>query len=763
MKMKNIMSIVLAAVLSLGVLTGCGQAGDGSGEKDGSQDTGGAKGRYLEEDIALPEKTSVYGMTRLEDGTLRIAAQDQEGRSAVWELSKGGDTWEKVYDLPEEWRQTDTFYVTHVCLSPKGDAFAATSQTLEQEQQTDGEMLEAPQMEEHFYHLDGEGNATEVPIKTDGYLYFLRYTEDGELLAQFQGMPVSSVDMKTGELTDKASGLQDITFFGVAKDLLYVVDYEGQIHSFDVETGDPLPKDEGLIEAVSQSGVSLDLHSLQTLSMLFAGGKEEGEIFFCTSKGLYRHMKDGDVSELVVDGSLTSLGSPDMGLVSLEATEDGEFYLLGVDSQSDKLLHYTYSKDTATVPGTEVKAWSLYENSELRQNISQYQKENPDVYVDLEVAVTEENGVTTSDALKNLSTEIMAGNGPDMMLLDGLPVESYVEKGMLEDLADVANGGEDLFTNISAGLEQDGKICGIPLRFALPIVEADTGSLDKIQDLQSLADTAEELKGTDPDKYIYSPYYDGAMLASLLYDACAAAWVREDGSIDSALLREFYTQLARIWDPEKHIDMEVEYAQIAESGSYRGYVGSLGGGVLQMYCDKFLLNFGALWSVSEFSELATTMTDKEGIGYKPLTGQAADVFVPKMIAGINSRSAAKEEAKKFVQFLLTEEAQIADQAGGLPVSEKALRAQIGRIEGSTIGSGMANDPDSYVEMTIKKPSPEAADQFIACIQQADTPALTNEIIRDAVLSQARECLDGKITPEAAAQAVTDKVDLYLAE
>ena len=33
----------------------------------------------------------------------------------------------------------------------------------------------------------------------------------------------------------------------------------------------------------------------------------------------------------------------------------------------------------------------------------------------------------------------MDGNGPDIILLDGLPVESYIEKGLLEDISDVIN------------------------------------------------------------------------------------------------------------------------------------------------------------------------------------------------------------------------------------------------------------------------------------------------------------------------------------
>lgn len=743
---KKIMSLALAASLSLGILAGCGQSGDG---KDGGKETESAKGRYLEEDIPLPEQTSVYSMTQMEDGTIRIATNDQEGRGAVWDLKEDHAAWEKVYDLPEEWMETDDFYVTHVAVSPKGDAFAVTSQL------SGGEASE-----EHYYHLDEKGAVTEVPLNVGEYLYFMQYAQDGELLTLFQNTPLSSVDMETGELTDKVSGAEDTSFFGVAGDTIYTVDYDGGILPFDRKTGEPLPKDENLSDSIAQSGASMDLHYMQCRPLVFARGKEEQEVFYCTNKGLYRHIKDGSAVELVIDSSLNSLGDPDVGLISMEATKDDAFYVLAVDSQSAKLLHFTYSADTDTVPETELKAWSLYENSELMQNISQYQKENPEVYVDLEVGVTEDNGVTASDALKNLSTEIMAGNGPDILMLDGLPVDSYVEKGMLEDLSDVAAQAEDLFENLMAGMEEDGKLYGIPLRFSIPLVEADTQYLEKIQDLESLADVVEEMGAADPDKNISSPYFDGVMLAAQLYDACSPAWIREDGTIDEEKLEEFYTQLGRIYDPEKYI--ETDYGVFGEG--YQNYVSAISSETLQLYCDKLQIGFGGIWSDSTFAQLATTMMDKEGISYKPLIGQAEHVFLPKAVAGVSSKSGMKEEAKRFVQFLLTEEAQMAAQGGGLPVNQKALESLIDHIDaGMTIGSSMSNDPDSYVEMTIQKPSAEITDQFIAYIKEADTPALTNEIIRNAVLSQAGECLEGKITPQEAVRAVTDQVDLYLAE
>ena len=220
MKAKKMIGIILAAALSLGALAGCGPSGGGrESQKDTDENADGAKGRYLESDIELPEKTSIYGMTKLDNGTIRIAANDQEGLAAVWDLKEDGETWEKVYDMPKEWKQTDDFFLTHVGLSPKGDAFAVTSQTLEQPQEiqeSEENVMMAKQSQEHFYHLDKEGNATEVPLKTEEYVYRLQYSKEGELLAQFQNMPVSSVHMETGELTDKAAGSDRTAFFGMA-------------------------------------------------------------------------------------------------------------------------------------------------------------------------------------------------------------------------------------------------------------------------------------------------------------------------------------------------------------------------------------------------------------------------------------------------------------------------------------------------------------------------------------------------------------------
>ena len=184
---------------------------------------------------------------------------------------------------------------------------------------------------------------------------------------------------------------------------------------------------------------------------------------------------------------------------------------------------------------------------------------------------------------------------------------------------------------------------------------------------------------------------------------------------------------------------------------------------MELYNDRTMLNFGDILSVTDLAMIHTTIVEKEGISYKPLAGQSARVYVPKFIMGINSQSGAKEAAKEFLAFLLTEEAQKASMGMGLPVHQKALESSAESMEESTIGTSMSNDPDSYMEMTVKKLDSETVEEFTGYIKEADTPAVTNEILRNAVLEQADDCVQGNLTPAEAVKQVSEKIRLYLAE
>ena len=66
--------------------------------------------------------------------------------------------------------------------------------------------------------------------------------------------------------------------------------------------------------------------------------------------------------------------------------DEQNFLVAANDENSDSptgiaLLKYTYSADTPAKPDKELKVYSLYDNREMRQSITRFQKDHTDVYV----------------------------------------------------------------------------------------------------------------------------------------------------------------------------------------------------------------------------------------------------------------------------------------------------------------------------------------------------------------------------------------------
>ena len=183
------------------------------------------------------------------------------------------------------------------------------------------------------------------------------------------------------------------------------------------------------------------------------------------------------------------MGDPSNGKYGM-LVEDGPVFLVLFSSG---LSRFTYDETMPATPDKELKVYSLKKDQTLQQAVSAYQKAHQDVFVKYEVGMSGENGLTAEDAIKALNTEIMAGNGPDVIMLDGLPIESYLAKGMLADLSEnlkAVEEKEEFFDNITRVYEEDGKIYAIPTRFRIPLLMGNEEFVSNIQDLSSLSAVA---------------------------------------------------------------------------------------------------------------------------------------------------------------------------------------------------------------------------------------------------------------------------------
>ena len=102
-------------------------------------------------------------------------------------------------------------------------------------------------------------------------------------------------------------------------------------------------------------------------------------IYLAGTKGLHRHVIGGSAVEQVIDGSLSRLSSPSYGLCGMVELDNQEF--LAVFS-GGIVVHFVYDPDIASVPSVKLKAYSLSENIYMQAAITEYQVNNPDVYVE---------------------------------------------------------------------------------------------------------------------------------------------------------------------------------------------------------------------------------------------------------------------------------------------------------------------------------------------------------------------------------------------
>ncbi|MDR1704928.1 MAG: extracellular solute-binding protein [Clostridiales bacterium] len=148
-----------------------------------------------------------------------------------------------------------------------------------------------------------------------------------------------------------------------------------------------------------------------------------------------------------------------------------EFYAALENGGSYELTRYSYGEEMPVTATLDI--FSIYGNPTLRQAIGEFKRKNSGVDVNLRIGMDGAPGVTEQDVIRALNTKILAGKGPDLLMLDGLPYSDYIEKGALKDIsgiidAQIAAGG--FMESMRGAYAVAGGVHGIPMRYTLPVM-----------------------------------------------------------------------------------------------------------------------------------------------------------------------------------------------------------------------------------------------------------------------------------------------------
>ena len=739
---KRILSIFLALVLA--GFSGCGQQ-----ESPGPVATA-AKGRYVETEIALPMDGSPQDMVTLSDGRLRVGLNTTEGEPHVF--TREGDTWQEDVQFPQS--LPDLGKLDMLRLSPDGSVFLSLVKGL-----GDGTY------EYHQVLLSPSGELRELPVdypeanEKDGFLLGgADFTDSGKLMALFSFDDLREVDLDTGALSENLNELGIWASMGVvcAGEDTYLLSSdlcarlrEGQQEKLTDVLGEQLTASAKTEEGSRGKNVLWQ--------------NSQGYLFFTTGEGLYSFVPGGSVTEELVSANKSSFGDPSFLPRALTGTEDGSFYVLGMLGGEAVLCQYDFDANAPLQATQVLKLYSLYDDEDLRQIISRYQKSHPETDIHLEIGLSGEDGVTEADALRTLNTEILAGSGPDILRLDGMSLDSYLEKDLFLNLSDLLEETKTL-ENITKCYETKGKVSVLPVAFAIPAIYGPKDLVDSIHDLDSFVEAATQALARSGADSLMNGMIP-VLVTDIIYDSCSAAWKTADGTLDPSALEAFLAASKALYDLDA--PLRERYADIlgqmdGDLGITPGEFTAIGGSRdILMYGEA--MSVGTLESMDVWSYALAGDQQLEGYTLAPLTLQASGVFLPRQIYGVLNTTEIADTAKDFIRFLLGEEVQKRNLNYGFPVNQAVFEALIQEDKTTDVSFATSTEDGQMPSLTARYPSAQERKELAQWVRDLTTPALTDRTIRTLITAQAADCMNGTCTAKEAADRALQSLNLYLSE
>lgn len=783
--LKKIGACIMTFAMATVLFTGCsgGQTDMNTSTENGSdtkvEESGGqnvnsenesqdntAMGRYVESIMDLTDCGGAKGLFRMPDDSLLIPGAytgllTSADKGVTWEIKK--EEW--FMDIVEK-----DLFVPSVAVGADGTMAVLYDDDKEKEELHTVGLIVKP---------DGTQIPFDIPLtEEEGWLNRIWISDTGRVFtAPFGGIIYEIMEDGSSEkfLTIEETPKQ-MEFVGN----LMVIDgkYSDGLLLYDIETKTYV-EDEVLNDFIIENYKYRDYSTQDCYDIKFFPG-EDNVLYIAGEKGLHRHVIGGSVIEQVIDGNLSCLSNPAYLPMGMVALPDNEF--IGLFS-GNKLVHFTYDPDIPTVPNDKLKIYSLEENDMLRQAITIFQLENPETYVIYEVGMGKDNSITRDDALKKLNTQIMAGEGPDLLLLDNMPIDSYIEKGMLLDLSDCLNSMAEEnrpFENIVNSFKVDNKVYTVPCEMQLPIIVGREKYVSKAKDLESVADMVEEIRKDNPEKDILGFCSEKGIMR--LFDMLSEpSWKTEEGKINKDAIEKFLQQIKRIYDAQMD-GISDEYVETYERQQ-----------------DDFLEYYGLRYDESEYvksvswieilgeyqqmdcgavhwrSDLTTSFSLSKVKGFEdvilmPLNEGDQKIFIPKSLIGINAASAQIDKAEKMLKILFGKDNQTS-LFNGLPVSN------IGIEEGTlTLSNSYSLSEDGVYQSFSSSNADgvylslndywfdEEQKQFIRdWVKEVDTPYVPDAVLEDAVYSEGIRYIRGEQSLSEAVDAIEQKVSIYMSE
>lgn len=685
-----------------------------------------AMGRYVEETLAMPEKVAsgeevLYLLLNNPENKLEAygASREERDEGQIFRYVLQPDrSWQ--ISSPE-WLQQRGSHIISVAYGPEGLPYAIAVEPVDDK------------LNIHIFMSRDGINREEIriadfiePVDYSGMPMSLRVLSDNRLLIGYYDRIVLYDNNGNAKLTF-STGSYKYALSGDEKQLLYISEHNDSILIADLKEGNTLT----------------DSPSQANLSSCTFTSDQEGNWFRLDHKGISRLTKNGSIWETLVDGSLASMSMPSYGMDEIISGKQEDYYAMYQYGEGIRdIKHYFYDETIPSTPAKILTVISMEENATVRQAIIRFQQNNSNVKIDYRSVLSEEGAATAEDLIKVINTELLAGRGADIYILDSMPAAAYIEKGALADISDLIGSMAKSDQMLNAVLEcykSDNAIYMAPIRFALPIAFGSESAVKSSGSIDALAEYAKTqakvpLLGADMITY--------HQLTKRMFRLYSDSFLGQEGRLDQVGLVRFLDALSAIslqtgaFDGEAYDVLDEDQDIMLDAMLLYDGISELG--LAELYGDTDIY--------APMSALDTT-----GGEYQVLQSK----FIPLGTIGVNQAGIQKALAYDFIRELFSYEVQKTDVQQGLPVNRKALE-QFGLEENDFYISG----PNSF-EAT--QPVMEKRLELIAKAKTVTQPMSQDPVLFKMVWEEALPLLRGQTDSAAAADKIMNKATTYLAE
>lgn len=711
-------------------------------EGDSLQDSSGNKGRYVEKEVKLPEfeeKEEMLQIGKGEEGGLRIY-------SIVYsENHKKADIYQYDMMQNQEFRRTKAEWLQNLNIEEvdqeQGQYIYNAGETtyayfnmlsdgvwINQIYKTvDGKTAEILPVKERENSKNNNQSTVTIGATLSGNLY-MQTTTDLCIYEEVSKSFKSILDIQQYSHNPMFIGGKKIVLFGGDESNLETIEY--------------VVWNEGEWEDEPQT------FSVDPTFDVFGYVNTNNDIIAVDKEGIHQIVDKTSAVQTVVDGSMNmmySITSYPKQIIQDERESFFVLYYLNYEDQYE-VMEYSYDSEVATIPQTTLTVYSLSNDYWAREAATLFQREHPNVRVELRIAMEGNGAATKEDYIRQLNTELLNGEGPDVLIMDGLPIDSYISKDTLLDMQEViqplVDEGELLENVASVYKQEDGSYYTFPANITIPMLishkEASSyaTSLDKIVDYvkQYTDSTLFESQSFEQLMEEFLPIYTKLLIKNKVAD------------VD--LIEDFLTKLNVIYQNENY-DEEAEK-------------------------EKGTDNYYNMCKVIEGVKMAYI----EGEGFlndlpmglaKVIDGSLCVIdqtFYPVSSLSINKNTKNKDFAKEFVTCVLSQKIQEKEMQTGFSVNLKALESRKNdkkKYESMQWTWDALDQSGNTVKIPYGWPDDETIDYYISLCKGVTNEGVKDEYLIDVFTTMSKDYVDGKESAADAAHKIVDKLMIYLKE